>query len=116
MLTSSPISVLYPIQFNGELLDPQRVYLQLAKGSYFGRDPQAQIALQEMLVVPISLEPLLWYSFYNYTVNGFELMSALFDIVRALRPHRRLSGVRTRASHWSRAVHLLHDERYHVHV
>jgi hypothetical protein len=29
--------------------------------------------------------PLLWYSFYNYTVNGFDLMSALFDIVCELR-------------------------------
>jgi hypothetical protein len=73
-----------PMQFNGELLDPQRVYLQLAKGSYFGRDPQARIELQGLLAVPL-MEPLLWYSFYNYTVNGFELMSALFDIVLALR-------------------------------
>jgi hypothetical protein len=73
-----------PIQFNGELLDPQRVYLQLAKGSYFGRNPQAQIELQQLLVVPL-MEPLLSHSFYNYTVNGFDLMSALFDIVCELR-------------------------------
>jgi hypothetical protein len=73
-----------PIQFNNELLDPQRVYLQLAKGSYFGRNPQAQVELQELLAAPF-MEPLLWHSFYDYTVNGFGLMSALYDIVLALR-------------------------------
>jgi hypothetical protein len=74
----------FPIQFNGEILDLQRAYLQLAKGFYFGRDPQAQRALQEMLAAPF-MAPLLWYSFYNYIVNGFELMAALFELVRALR-------------------------------
>ena len=55
----------FPIQVNGELLDPQRVYLQLAKGFYFGRDPQAQKSLQDVLAAPF--------------------MAALFELVRALR-------------------------------
>ena len=62
------------MQFNGELLDPQQIYLQLAKGSYVGRDPQAQIALQELLAVPL-MGPLLWYGFYNLP-SGLSRMIA----------------------------------------
>jgi hypothetical protein len=72
-----------PIQVDGARLDPQQLYLQFARGFYFGREPQAQAAIHALFAVPL-MGPLLWSRFYVYTVNGFELTSVLYDIVLAL--------------------------------
>jgi hypothetical protein len=65
----------------------------LAKGFYFGREPQAEAELQALLAAPL-MGPLLWYSFYNYTVSGFELMAGLFNVVHALAETRTFRNFR----------------------
>jgi hypothetical protein len=72
-----------PMQVNGARLDPQQLYIQFARGFYFGREPQAQAEIHALFAVPL-MGPLLWSRFYDYTVDGFELTSVLYDIVLAL--------------------------------
>jgi hypothetical protein len=73
-----------PIKFNGESLDPQDLYLKIAKGFYFGRELQAWSELVELLSVPL-MGPILLNCFYNYTMTGFELTSALYDMFLEVR-------------------------------
>jgi hypothetical protein len=74
----------FSIQVKDERLNPQQVYLQFTRGFYFGREPQAQAEIHGLFAVPL-MGPLLWSWFYDYTANGFELTSVLYDIVLALR-------------------------------
>lgn len=70
-----------PITVNGENLTAEKIYETLSSAEYFDNDATAQKYLEQLGGAPL-VDPLLWYSFYDYTLTGFALMSALFQVLK----------------------------------
>jgi hypothetical protein len=68
------------IQINNKNLTANEIYNLISEGDYFNNDKKASQFLKEITLVPIT-GPLFWYQFYSYTLNGFFLISILFDLI-----------------------------------
>lgn len=67
------------VNINGENLTAENIYQILGDGDYFGYNEDAHKYLQSLVKYPI-VGPLFWHQFYVYTLKGYELVSALFDM------------------------------------
>ncbi|MGM0392718.1 MAG: HNH endonuclease [Bacteroidota bacterium] len=72
------------IQVNGEFLSAENIYTLISEGIFFNNETNSANYLHELSNVPIT-GPLFWHQFYSYTVNGFYLVSGLFDLVSEVK-------------------------------
>lgn len=68
------------ITYNDDKLTPEKIYQTISDSGFFNDDKEAQKYVEEMTQVP-GMGPLLRYYFYDYSVRGFAVVSALFDII-----------------------------------
>lgn len=68
------------IQINNKHLTANEIYTLISEGEYFQNDEKASKFLREIAQVPIA-RPLFWHQFYSYTLDGFFLISILFDLI-----------------------------------
>lgn len=68
------------IQIDGKHLTAEEIYSLISDGEFFSEDEQISRYLKELSSTPI-VGPLFWHQFYSYTLEGFYLISALFDLI-----------------------------------
>ena len=68
------------ITYNDDKLTPEKIYQTISNGGFFDDDEKARKYLEEMTQVPV-MGPLLRHQFYDYSLSGFRVVSALFDII-----------------------------------
>jgi HNH endonuclease len=73
----------FPITYNGDSLTLERCYELISEGEYFARDSDYRQILAPMFNVPF-FGKLLWFLFYQYTLNAVTLMSFLFDVIKKM--------------------------------
>lgn len=79
----------------------------ISEGEYFGNDKKASEYLKELSSMPI-VGPLFWHQFFSYTLDGFYLVSGLFDIVRDWEKDHRLKGTEeTESTSFSKCIYCL---------
>jgi HNH endonuclease len=69
-----------PLKVNGKDVTAETVYQIISEADYFDENEAAQEKLRNLAAYPM-VGPILWYQFHDYTLVGFELVSALFDII-----------------------------------
>jgi hypothetical protein len=68
------------ITYNNDNLTPEKIYQTISDGGFFDDDEKARKYIEQMTQVPV-MGPLLRHQFYDYSLTGFKVVSALFDIV-----------------------------------
>lgn len=71
------------INANGRDLSAEDIYNVMSRGEFFGRDEDARKYLESLAEGP-SAGPLIWHEFYMYSLKAFELVSAIFDVIKRL--------------------------------
>src|SRR5207249_3864987 len=77
---------------NGANLNAQQIYQLISEGGYFDNNEEAQCYLQSLAELPL-IGPVFWHQFHDFTVQGFTLVSALFDVIAHVEktaPHQAL--------------------------
>ncbi len=67
------------VQINNKHLTANEIYDLISEGEYFQSDEKASNFLKEIAQIPIA-GALFWHQFYSYTLDGFFLISILFDL------------------------------------
>ncbi len=80
------------ININGENLTAERIYQILADGEYFAYNEDAQKYLRNLAGIPV-VGPLVWQQFHAYTLNGYGLASALFDVVAVIEKGQKYQAL-----------------------
>src|SRR5262249_562875 len=78
-----------PLKVNGKDLTAETVYQIISEGDYFNENEAAREKLQSLAAAHPMMWPILWYQFYDYTLTGLELVSALFDIILEIEKTER---------------------------
>jgi hypothetical protein len=68
------------LNINGEELTAEKIYQLLSDGEYFDNNEDAHKYLQGLAGLPIA-GPLFWHQFHAYTLDGYALIYALFDVI-----------------------------------
>lgn len=68
------------ITYNNDNLTPEKIYQTISDGGFFDDDEKARKYIEQMTQVPV-MGPLLRHQFYDYSLDGFKVVSALFDII-----------------------------------
>lgn len=68
------------ININGEDLTAEKIYQTLSSGEYFDNNEEAKKYLLSVMSMP-TVGHLFWHQFYDYTLTGYKLASALFSII-----------------------------------
>ena len=68
------------ITYNNDNLTPEKIYQTISDGGFFDDDEKARKYIEQMTQVPV-MGPLLRHQFYDYSLTGFKVVSALFDII-----------------------------------
>jgi hypothetical protein len=68
------------ITYNNNKLTPEKIYQTISDGGFFYDDEEARKSIEQMSQVP-AMAHLLRYNFFDYSLRGFEIVSALFDII-----------------------------------
>lgn len=73
------------IQFivNNEVLTAEKIYGLISEGGYFNDDKSVEKKLNELSQTPI-IKPFFWHQFFGYTLDGFYLISILFDLIKKI--------------------------------
>jgi hypothetical protein len=82
------------VNINGEDLTAERIYQTLSDGWYFDDNADARTYLESLADLPL-VGPLFWHQFHAYALEGFALVSALFDVVTQIEKgatYEALSG------------------------
>lgn len=69
---------------NNEKFTAESIYILISEGEYFNDDKKIQKKLEELSQMPI-IKPFFWHQFTGYTLDGFYLVSALFDLIKRLK-------------------------------
>jgi len=68
---------------NNEVFTAERIYSLISAGGYFNDDKNAQNKLEELSQIPI-VKTFFWHQFFRYTLDGFCLVSMLFDVFKTI--------------------------------
>lgn len=71
------------LKVNDEELTAKDIYSLISKGRYFGNDNKIKRKLEEFSNIPI-VGPTLWDQFYGYTLDGYYLISMIFDVIKKI--------------------------------
>jgi hypothetical protein len=80
------------VNINGENMTAERIYQILADGEYFGYNEDALKYLQSLAGIP-AVGPLLWQQFLAYTLYGYGLTSALFEVVALIEKSQKYQAL-----------------------
>lgn len=98
------------VHYNGRSFLAEEIYQLLSQGEYFNQSLAVQNLLRELLSTPV-LGQLLCFKFYDYTVQGYAMVSKLFDLilaVEATQEHKKGCGDGSRAI--NRCIYCLSTE------
>jgi len=73
------------IQFkvNDKILTSEDIYNLISEGGYFNDRKEFHQKLDELSNIPI-VKPVFWHQFFAYTLDGFYLVSMLFDVIKLI--------------------------------
>ena len=99
-----------PFEVNGEDITAEHIYEALAEAEYFGQNEKAREYLSG-LAASAPVGPFIWWQFYNYNVQGFALVFALFNALRDVQDREKFKSIygRSRAS-INRCIYCLKTE------
>ena len=87
----------FKITIDNETLTAEKIYQIIADGAYFRHDQDVQAYLQKLTLTPIT-GPLLWHQFYDYTLNAFSIVSAMFDVIRDVEQSETYRAIHSEAA------------------
>lgn len=68
------------IKINNDELTAEKIYGIISEGGYFTNVEEIKKYLKSLSDTPL-VGPLLWHQFYAYTLEGFKLVSTIFDLI-----------------------------------
>jgi hypothetical protein len=68
------------IKINDDKFTAEKIYQIISKGEYFGHYEEPRTYLNSLRDIPV-IKPLFWYQFYQYTLDGLDLVSDIFNII-----------------------------------
>jgi hypothetical protein len=68
------------IEIDGRHLTSEEIYDLVSDGGFFQNDERVSSYLKSLSSMPIA-GPLFWHQFYSYALDGFPLISSLFDLI-----------------------------------
>jgi len=68
------------IEIDNKHLTAEETYDLVSDGEFFHNDEQISSYLKSLSSMPV-VGPVFWHQFYSYTLNGFSLISDLFDSI-----------------------------------
>lgn len=96
------------IQVNNDKLSAEDIYTLISDGEYFGNESKAASYLKELSVMPI-VGPLFWHQFYSYALDGFYLVSNLFDLISQWQSGE--DPDEAQSNHLNKCIYCLRSDR-----